>query len=184
MKSNSSLKGERAPEGDSALPLQIVVIADHPNAAAGARNLVNEFVLKWAPDIEVHRDDWSFTELENLEFRRESLELSRCCDMLIISLGGNVDLPDSFSDWLKDWRQSRAANHATFVLCASAVAPSALPTFASLPVDLCDEGLSCFLTSISLRHGCLPPPVRPKALLDRIGSIDRMNLPEVSLLND
>jgi hypothetical protein len=184
MKTKSSLKPGFDSEAELALPLHIVVIADHHSASVGAHKLVDEFVVKWAPETEVHRDDWSFSELEHAEFRRESLELARHCDLLIIAPGGYDDLPESVSEWLREWRQTRAAGHTTFVICASAAPSSALPHLASLPLELCEEGLTCFMASISMRQGWLPAPVRPRALLERLAEIDRTNLPEISILND
>ena len=184
MKINSSLKPDLDAEPALAPPLQIVVISDHPTASANAGKLMNEFIRKWASNVEAHRDDWSFAELEHPEFRRESFELAHHCDLLILALDGPEDLPETFLDWLRDWRHSRASDDETFILCASAIAPSVLPIFASLPSILCGDGLTCFTTSISSRDSRPPAPFHPEPLLARLAMIDRTNLPENSVLND
>jgi hypothetical protein len=181
MKTESHLKpcSETAIE----LPLQIVLTSDHPSAAAAALKLIGGFVDKWAPDVEVHRDDWSFSELEHPEFRRESLELARHCDILIIALSGAEELPESFMEWLNDWRQSRERKD-TFVLCASTRSPLTLPAFTSLPAFFGENGLSCFLASISLTEGKLTVPLGLKTFVANLAKIDCSNLPEASGLND
>jgi hypothetical protein len=181
MKTESHLKP--GPEAAIDLPLQIVLTSDQPNASAAARKLIAGFIARWAPDVEVHHDDWSFAELEHSEFRRESLELARHCDILIIALSGVEDLPESFLDWLNDWRQSRESK-TTFILCVSARSPLTLPAFVSLPVLLGKDGLPCFFASLSLTEGRLTVPLNPKIILANLAKIDCATLPEASGLND
>src|SRR4051812_9933783 len=101
---------------DAAAPLQIVVTYDHSVMVNCARKLLNGFLTKWASDVDVHRDEWSFAELEHAIFRNEALELAAPADLLVIAVAGVDDLPLSFSEWFNHWLKMRDHNDTAVIL--------------------------------------------------------------------
>src|SRR3954453_21778661 len=84
-------------------PLQIVLTYDQPAMADAARKTLNGFLAKWAADVDMHRDEWSFADLEHPKFRSEALELATHCDLFLVAVTGMDDVPEPFVLWLKDW---------------------------------------------------------------------------------
>lgn len=169
-----------------AAPLQIVVTCDHPAMARAARKLLDGYLADWAADVDVHRDEWGFAELEHPQCRREALELARDCDVFTIAIGGTNDLPESFTGWLKDWLETRARKEAALILCVGGAGGfiSNLPVCASLPIMARSRGLSFFATQVAVQGTELPPAIHPKTLLSKLGALNSDCLPDFSGLNE
>jgi hypothetical protein len=170
---------------ESPEPLQIVVASDHPALGSAANQLIGDLIGKWASDVEVHRDNWSFAELENSQFFNEAIELAAPCDILAIAIAGFEDLPGHFVKWLRQWVATRPEKDTAVILCSPAGAAFYLvPRFAALPDLLTGRGLTCFTTQVSLPTPQLPPWLHPKSLLARMAAMDWRTLPENSALNE
>lgn len=140
---------------------------------------------KCAPDVEVHRDEWSFVELEHPQCRAESLELARPCDLFVVALTGVNDLPESFCEWLNDWVESRAEMQTALILCVSnRAAIWDFPQCRELTSLAAAHGLSFFATAVSLANTDLLTAVNPKTLLARLSAINPDFLPEISGINE
>lgn len=185
MKSNAPAAADDRQSTPTA-PLQIVLTHDHPAMAHAARNALNSILGKWAADTDIHRDEWSFSELENPAFRAEALELAACGDILVVAFTGSEDLPASFMAWLNDWLATRTEMDSALLLCMglSAANLQTTPSAASLTTLARSNGLSCFIAS-----GLLPEPICPvslniKSLLARLKTFSCDILPETSGLNE
>src|SRR5437870_4913409 len=73
---------------DSTAPLHIVLTYDQLSMATATRKFLAGFLARWADEIDIHVDEWSFAELEHPKCRVEALELGRSCDIFIIALSG------------------------------------------------------------------------------------------------
>jgi hypothetical protein len=170
----------------NAAPLQIVLIFDHPHFATTTRVMMDGFIRKWVPDVDVHRDEWSFTELEHPKCRSEALELAKNCDMLVIALSES-DLPATFMNWLDDWASSRDETEAAviFLIGSDIADPSAFSRCALLPAFAQKHGLA-FFTTVLAPSACrfLPRSLHPKELLSRLAVLDPQHLPDFSGIND
>ena len=171
---------------DVAAPLHIVLAYDHPAMANAARNMLAGLLAKCASDLDTHRDEWSFAELEHPKCYSEALELAAPSDVFTIAASGVEDLPVSFMEWFNEWLQSRNETETAVILAlASGRAGLAeLPRFASLLSLPREQGLSIFTTAIDLSQASLPAATKPQSLLARLGSIKSEWLPEESGLNE
>jgi len=169
-----------------AAPLQVVITYDHHVMADGARKLLNGFFTKWASDIDVHRDEWSFAELEHEKFANEALELAAPADIFVIAVTGVNDLPFSFIEWFNAWLKMRNHKETAVILAvaSSGVAMAELSTGASMLPLPSGDGLSFFSTTVNLKETSVPASMNPMSLLARLGSICNECLPEDSGLND
>jgi hypothetical protein len=168
-----------------AAPLQIVLTYDFTFMAKSARTLLDGFLTKWAADIDVHRDEWNFAELEHPTCHTEALELARQCDIFIIAITGSADLPASFHDWLQDWFESRAnLDTALILLVAGDSGFANLPRCSTLPAQARAHGLTFFTTTIPIAQPLIPAAVNPKALLARLGFLSTEALPDFSGINE
>jgi hypothetical protein len=176
--------GERKLE--VAPPLQIVLTCDHPLVAEAARKLLDRFLAKWAGDVDVHRDEWSFAELEHPQCHSEALELARHCDIFVVALRGIEDLPLSFVEWLSAWFESREKVEAALIVLVAANGANLarLPRCAGLPIAAQTHGLSFFTTSVVLPGSNYLPPINSKAWIARLGAIDPDLLPDFSGINE
>jgi hypothetical protein len=167
-------------------PLQIVLTYDAPVMAEAARKLLSRFLAKWAPYVDMHRDEWSFAELEHPQCRTESLELARHCDIFIISLTGVDDLPTSFVEWLNDWFESRANGDTAVIVLIGSHASGLwrLPRCACLATEARARSLSFFTTSVVLPGTSLPCSPHPKAVLARLANMNTELLPDFSGINE
>lgn len=166
-------------------PLQIVLTYDHAAMADAARNLLKGFLIKWTPDVDIHRDEWSFAELEHPQCRAESLELARNCDMFVIGLTGVDDLPASFNEWLHEWFRSRTPMETAFILCISnRAAHGSLPRCQELPSIARAHNLGFFSTTIALPDSAELAGIKPKMWLSRLASINPDLLPDFSGINE
>jgi hypothetical protein len=174
------------PISNVAAPLQIVLTYDHPAMAEAARELLGSFRNKWAADVDIHRDEWSFAELEHPQCRSESLELARHCDIFIVALTGIDDLPPSFVKWLNDWFESRANMEAALIVLVGSHTANLLrlPRCASLASEARARGLSVFTTAVAIPGAVLPSAAHPKALLARLATINTELLPDFSGINE
>ena len=166
-----------------AAPLSIVVIFDHPTMASTTRAMLHGFISKWAPDVDVHRDEWTFAELDHPKFRAESLELAKSCDILVIAISEG-DLEVSFLEWLDEWALSRRqmATAVILLIASNHAALSFRPRCASIPTFAHQHGLAFFTTVITRS---MPPPfLHPKALLESLSVLNASVLPDFSSLND
>ncbi|HEY6225883.1 MAG TPA: hypothetical protein VI282_02065 [Verrucomicrobiae bacterium] len=178
---------ETIPERVSAVapPLQIVLTYDHAAMADAARNLLKGFLIKSTPDVDIHRDEWNFAELEHPQCRAESLELARDCDIFVIALTGLEDLPESFVEWLHEWFESRGQLETACVFCISNRSSQAsLPRCQQLPSLAHAHGLAFFSTTIALPDNAAPTGINPKTWLSRLASINPDLLPEFSGINE
>jgi hypothetical protein len=166
-------------------PLQIVLTYDHPTMADAARNTLNRLLTKWAADVDIHRDEWSFTDLEHPKCRSEALELANHCDLFIVGVSGMDDVPESFLLWLKDWLTSRAQMDSALILCigASHANLASMPFLASLPTLARTNGLSCFTTTAFMPETKFPP-AKVTSLFARFKSLTSDSLPENSGINE
>ena len=165
-----------------AAPLSIVLIFDHPTMATTTRAMLHAFINKWAPDVDVHRDEWTFDELDHPKFRTESLELAKHCDILVTAISEG-DLKGSFIDWLDEWALSRhQMDTALILLIASNHAALSFPRCASIPAFAQKHGLTFFTTAIA--PSAPQPVVHPKELLARLSVLNASLLPDFSGLND
>lgn len=179
----ASQTSDSAPRTEA--PLQVVITSDHPTLARSAATMVDDFLRNWAPEVDSHRDDWTFSELENPAFAREALELAYTCDILVVAVSGYEDLPSYYVKWIKEWIRTRASKETAIILCAPAGAKMyLLPRFAALPDLLRGNGFTCFTTALHIPRAELPSAVQPKSLLARMASEDWQNLPENSCLNE
>jgi hypothetical protein len=168
----------------AAAPLHIVLTSDPATASASARKMLDGLLARWAPGTEIHRDDWSFSELEHPKFFTEALELAATADMLVIAVSGVNDLPQFFIEWLNDWIRSRAHIETALILAISSDAPlSELPHCASILSLPRADGLSIFATTINLERPIMSA-ANPKSWLARLAAINPECLPENSGLND
>ena len=168
-----------------AAPLQIVLTYDHRVMADAARNLLKNFLTKWTPDVDIHRDEWSFVELEHPQCRSESLELARDCDIFVIAIAGLDDLPASFGEWLNDWFELRAKVETALILCISNRAVLAnLPRCQGLASLAHAHNLAFFSTTIALPGAGIAASINPKTILSRLASINPDLLPEISGINE
>ena len=174
------------PLANVAAPLQIVLTYDHPPMAAAARELLGSFLTKWVADVDIHRDEWSFAELEHPQCRSESLELARHCDIFIIALIGINDLPPSFIGWINDWFESRANVETALIVLAGSHTANLwkLPRCASLASEARRHGLSFFTTSVVIPGAVLPSAAHPKALLARLATMNTELIPDFSGINE
>ncbi|HUS33758.1 MAG TPA: hypothetical protein VM680_00255 [Verrucomicrobiae bacterium] len=140
---------------------------------------------KGAADVDVHRDEWTFVELEHPKCRSEALELAKNCDMLVIAISEN-DLSASFIDWLDEWALSRDhCDAAMILLLASTTADiSALPRCAAIPPFARRHGLAFFATVLTPSGSTIPRFLHPKALLARLAVLDTELLPDFSGINE
>jgi hypothetical protein len=170
---------------DAAAPLQVVLTYDDPTMAKVARRLLDGFLAKWARDVDIHRDEWSFAEIEHAQCRQEALELARHCDTMVIAISGVEDLPVSFCDWLNDWIASRAPVETAILVCASNRTPFLrLERFSRLSSLAASNHLAFFITTLADSSFGGSTGTNPKKLNARLESIDPGLLPEVSALND
>ena len=163
-------------------PLQIILAYDQPLMVEPARTMLDRFLTKWASDVEVHRDEWSFAELEHPRFRSEAIELAKICDILVIAVTTVDDLSAPFFHWLNEWLHSRTTMDTAIILCAANISTLNNLHDCELLLALArGKGLSFFSTTISLPTGKsafqLPQPPLPR--FPGSGS-----LPEFSALND
>lgn len=167
-------------------PLHIVLTYDLPSMATATRKFLEGFLAKWAGEIDIHVDEWSFTEIEHPKCRAEALELGKNCDIFIAALSGAADLPVSFQEWLSDWFQSRAQIETAFVLFVAScnARRSNLSGCSSLAIQAREKGLSFFTTTIPLPEPAVPATAHSKALLARLGAINADLLPDFSGIND
>jgi hypothetical protein len=169
-----------------AKPLQIVFAYDHPPAAEAARAGLNGILTKCAADLDIHRDEWSFAELENPQCRSEALELAVRCDLFVVAVTGVEDLPESFLMWLTDWFASRAQMDSALIICVgtSDANMANMPFLASLPTLVRCKGLSCFTTASFVPETQRAPLPKITSLFDRLRTIASEFLPEHSGIND
>ena len=166
-----------------AAPLSIVLTFDHPTMAATTRAMLDGFISKWAPDVDVHRDEWTFAELDHPKFRAESLDLAKSCDILVIAVSEG-DLTASFIGWLNEWALSRHQMDTALILLIASnhTALSIRPRCDSIPAFARNHGLTFFTTAIT---PATPPPFpHPKELLARLSVLNTNILPDFSSLND
>jgi hypothetical protein len=168
-----------------AAPLSIVLIFDHPAMAATTRSMLDGFITKWAHDVDVHRDEWTFAELGHPKFRTEALELAKSCDILVIAISEG-DLDVSFVDWLDEWALSRNRMETALILLipSHATTVSAVPRCASIQTLAHKHGLTFFSTSVTPSPRVPPPFLHPKELLARLSLLNTNLLPDFSGLND
>lgn len=169
-----------------AAPLQIVVTYDHSVMVNCARKLLDGFLTKWASDVDVHRDEWSFAELEHEKFRNEALELAAAADLLVIAVTGVNDLPLSFFEWFNTWLKMRHPTETAVVLAvaSSTATMGELPLCASIVSMPRTDGLSFLSTAVNINESRLPAAMNPASLVKRLGCICKDCLPEESGLND
>ena len=167
-------------------PLQIVIAYDQTAMLRCARKLLNGFFMKWAADVEVHRDEWTFAELEHKQFRAEALELAAPASVLVIAVTGVNDLPLSVFEWLNDWIKMRNQTDTAVILAvgSSTTTKRELPLCASVVALPRTNGLSILSTTVNLDEPRERVPVNPASLVLRLGSICKDCLPEESGLND
>jgi len=169
-----------------AAPLHIVLAYDRPVMADAARKLLAGLLAKCASDLDTHRDEWSFAELEHPKCYSEALELAAPSDVFTVAASGIDDLPVSFIEWFNEWLQSRNDTETAVIL---ALGPgretlAELPRCASLLSLPRAQGLSIFTTTVDLPQSSLPAATKPQSLLARLGSIKSEWLPEESGLNE
>jgi hypothetical protein len=167
-------------------PLQIVLTYDHPAMADAARNRLNGFLTRWAADVDIHRDEWSFTDLEHPKCRSEALELATHCDLFIAAVSGMDDVPESFVLWLKDWFASRAQMDSALILCigSSIMSLSNMPFLAAIESLARSNGLSSFTTTGLMPQTILPPSPKLTSLFARLKMLGADSLPENSGINE
>jgi hypothetical protein len=182
MKTNATKFADGRKAGVAA-PLQMVVTYDQPMMVEAARKLLDGFVTKWSGDAEVHRDEWSFPELEHPQCHSEALELARHCDIFIVALRGIEDLPVAFVEWLNDWFQSRdkVLTALIVIVAANGANLGRLPRCAALPTLARAHGVSVFTTTVVVPGSNFPPLINPKAWIARLGAIDPDLLPDCKL---
>lgn len=126
-----------------AAPLQIVLVHNEPSLAVAARTMITSFISKCAADVDVHRDEWSFAELEHPKCKTESLELARDCDILVIAISDAAEFSDSITAWLTEWLQTRNPRDTAVILSSTAF--PGLAGYLSSPL-MRTRGLSVFST--------------------------------------
>jgi hypothetical protein len=168
----------------NALPLQIVVAYDHPVMAGAARQLINGYLSKFAPETDTHCDEWSFVELENAQCASEALELAAPCDLFIIATAGAEELPHKFVTWLNAWLQSRQPIETALILCVAAGSQSHPALTFSFEALEHSTGITFLATSILVPEEKLPHSAMPKSLYQRLGCLNMESLPEASGLNE
>jgi hypothetical protein len=170
---------------DVAAPLHIVLTYDHPTMANAARKLLAGPLTKCAADVDIHRDEWSFAELEHPQCHSEALELAAGSDVFVIAVSGVEDLPLSFFDWLNDWLEMRHHTETAVILAVGSSNTRIwdLPLFASLLSLPRANGLSFFATTVDLPQ-TNAAVAKPRSLLARLGCLNNECLPESSGLND
>jgi hypothetical protein len=92
----------------------LVLLHDNEIAAARARFSLGR-LLAGIPAADLHRDQWSFSELSHAEFRREALELAVPCDLFALATTDEEALPAEVSSWLKLWMQTREKKETALV---------------------------------------------------------------------
>ena len=92
----------------------VILTHDSEVAAAGARFSLSR-LLAAIPDMDLHRDQWSFSELRHTEFRREALELAATCDLFVLATTDGEFLPGEVSSWLNAWVQTREQKETALV---------------------------------------------------------------------
>jgi hypothetical protein len=170
---------------DVAAPLSIVLIFDHPAMAATTRSVLDGFISKWAHDVDVHRDEWTFAELDHPKFRTEALELAKSCDILVLAVSeGDLDI--SFIEWLDEWAVSRHRMETAVILviASHATTVSAAPRCASIQTFAHKHGLTFFTTSVTPAPCVVPRFLHPKELLAPLSVLNTNLLPDFSGLND
>jgi|SRR3954466_14472204 len=186
MNSNATklVAGRNKPE--LAAPLHIVLTYDHPAAANAARKMLAGLLAKCADDLDMHRDEWSFAELEHPKCRTEALELAAPSDVFTIAVSGANDVPVSFVEWLNEWLEARNETETAMILALGSprATMGELPLCASLLSLPRADGLSIFTTTIDLPQSNLPAAIKPASLCARLGSIKSEWLPEDSGLNE
>jgi hypothetical protein len=96
-------------------PFSLVLTHDTHFAAATARHRIVRLLGGCIPNLDIHHDQWSFTELDHAEFRREALELAVGCDIMVVATVERESLPDPVSSWLKLWVETREKKESALV---------------------------------------------------------------------
>jgi hypothetical protein len=89
-------------------PFNLVIIHDDHRAARFAENIVLRLLGKCLPSIDIHKDEWTSSELAHPEFAREATELAAGCDMLVIATAAPEGLSSEISSWVRPWLQTRS----------------------------------------------------------------------------
>lgn len=135
----------------------LVITHDCPAAALEARFSVERLLSGFFSALDIHRDEWSFSELGHPDFQREALELAANCDLLVVSAASTNQLPKTMEDWLKSWARLRERKETAMVcLTHSAHGKPVINCVLETVRDLAESnGLSFFSSSFASRH--LPP---------------------------
>jgi hypothetical protein len=168
-----------------AAPLQIALSFDHPVMAEATRKVIDRLIASSAPDSDMHRDEWSFAELEHTHCRAEALELAAHCDLFVVAITGIEDIPDSFLKWIDDWLASRANMETAVILCVGGSdfgAPD-LPRCEAFQHTAGERGLLFLRTTIPLPKENWQLKWSPHSVLARL-HLNKDELPEESALND
>lgn len=97
------------------LPFSLVIAHDTAAAAAKAGDRIVGLLGGCIPNLDIHRDQWSFYELDHPEFRREALELAARCDIFVIATVDREGLPESVRSWLEQWVKTRERKESALV---------------------------------------------------------------------
>ena len=99
-------------------PFHLVSLFEDEAAAAAARQKVIGLVSRFLAPLEVHPDEWQFSDFSNEHFAREALELAAGCDLLILSARLETGLPSQVIDWFEQWLQDRQLKDSAVVFLA------------------------------------------------------------------
>ena len=105
---------------------------------------------RWAADVEIHRNEWSFAELEHPRFHAEALELARDADILIIATVARDALPLPFSGWIDEWLETRSNLQTAVIFCTGSELNQRKPSDHWSDALTSSHGLSFFHTGLSL----------------------------------
>jgi hypothetical protein len=89
-------------------PFNLIVLCDEKSAAAASETVILRLLARCLPLLDIHKDEWSFSELAHTEFAREAIELAASCDMLVVATRDDQNLAAAITSWLDCWVKTRA----------------------------------------------------------------------------
>jgi len=101
-------------------PFNLVLISDRQQVATAAEAIVLRLLSKCLPLLDIHKDQWSSSELAHPEFAKEAIELAAHCDMLVIATADEEGLAPATISWLDSWLTNRAKVETALVSCVLA----------------------------------------------------------------
>lgn len=96
-------------------PLNVVVAYDTEYAANVARRQVFALIAQSIPEVDLHREEWSFEDLAHPRCGQEAIELAAECDLFILATVQSADLSPSVFTWLNDWLEGRSRKETALV---------------------------------------------------------------------